>query len=127
MTVPGAWAGVLLALATYRILRLVAVDEITATIRGWVCGIPDAGYEIWAKHIEDARAEGHDPWQISQVPLTPRRYYLAKLVHCPWCLGWWISLAVFAAYELWPHGTVVAAVPFALSAGCAIIGRNLDG
>jgi hypothetical protein len=54
----------------------------------------------------------------------PRRYvtrkippYWADFILCVYCIGFWIVLAWWAAWEVWPHGTLVVATPFALSAG----------
>lgn len=61
----------LLALATYRVWRLVAVDQITEPIR--------------ARFIfRDGRL-----WQ-----------WVADLVGCPWCLGWWLSGVASVAYVM---------------------------
>jgi hypothetical protein len=47
--------------------------------------------------------------------------YVETLLECPWCAGFWIALAWWGAYELWPHGTTIAAVPFAISAVVGIV------
>jgi len=54
----------------------------------------------------------------------PRRYvtgrmseYWKDFLLCPYCFGFWIAIAWWAAWQLWEHGTLVVAVPFALSAG----------
>lgn len=38
---------------------------------------------------------------------------------CPWCLGWWVTLAWWGAWLAWPHATLIAATPFALNAAWA--------
>ena len=45
-----------------------------------------------------------------------------RLVECPWCAGFWISLVWWGAFELWPHGTPIAAAPFAISAIVGFLG-----
>lgn len=99
MTIPAPWAGVLLALGAYRLLRLVLVDEVLDRPRKWLL------------------------YRDSE----PRAAWLITLANCYWCAGWWVSLAVFAAYEAWPHGTLVVMAPLALSTALAVVGRNLDG
>jgi hypothetical protein len=59
-------------------------------------------------------------------PVTERRYYLSKLLRCPWCAGWWISLATWLAWEAWPHAVMVGAAPFAISAVVGLTAKNLD-
>ncbi len=45
----------------------------------------------------------------------------SDFVSCPFCLGFWVALAWVAAFWLEPHWTVIAAVPFAVSAALAIV------
>lgn len=101
MTLPTAWVGVILALATYRILRLLMADTITDGFR---------------------RRLLNKDGDVS----TPRADWLDDLWGCAYCLGAYVSLVVFAVYELWPHTLPILAVPFALSAAAAMIGKNLD-
>ena len=62
----------------------------------------------------------------------PRRYVTAKLpgkledfITCPFCAGFWIAVAWWVAWQIWPHGTLVVAVPFALSAGVVAAAKVL--
>jgi hypothetical protein len=59
-------------------------------------------------------------------PISPRRYYLSKMVRCPWCAGWWVTLIVWALWLAWPHAVLIAVTPFALSAILGLIAKNLD-
>jgi Protein of unknown function (DUF1360) len=61
----------------------------------------------------------------------PRRYVtkrpkMADFMECPYCLGFWISVLWWAGFEIWPHGSVVLAVPFALSTALIGIQRLLS-
>ena len=63
----------------------------------------------------------------------PRRYVTGKLdekwelfIECPYCAGFWIALAWWAAWQVWPHGALVVAVPFALSAGVIAAAKILS-
>lgn len=47
-------------------------------------------------------------------------------VACPWCIGWWISVAWWGAWLLWPHATLVAATPWAISALVGLVAKGLD-
>ena len=44
-----------------------------------------------------------------------------EFVQCPWCLGFWIAVAWWGAYEITPHWTLVVAVPFAVAAVAALL------
>lgn len=94
MSVPQWWSATLLALATFRCVRLVGWDDLTASWRLWVRRRLGKGAETF--------------------------------VSCPWCVGWWITLGWWAAWQIWPHGTLVAAVPFALAAVVGLVAKGLD-
>lgn len=83
MTVPDSWEFVLLALASYRVWRLVALDVLLDRPRDWA-------------------------W--SRAPAV------AAFATCPWCSGWWISVAAWIAWVAAPTFSVWASVPLALSA-----------
>jgi hypothetical protein len=104
--IPAPWTFALLALAAYRLWRLIGIDEITAPIRDRVTG------RLWASG-EDTRWERYHPT-------------LDKLIGCPWCLGAWVSLAATLAWWIWPHATLIACVPFAVSAVVGLVTKNLD-
>jgi hypothetical protein len=95
----------ILVLGAYRLWMLIAKDTITQAWRTRLLGYDDNGARNrWPK---------------------PRRR-LAEFVHCPWCAGFWISLAVAAAYWEWPHATRLALAPFAISAALALISVCFD-
>lgn len=63
---------------------------------------------------------------IEGVRPAYRRPTLAHLVHCPFCLGWWVTLACWASFEAFPHGSLVALSPFALAGAVGLVGKDLD-
>lgn len=93
MRIPEWWPTVLLALAAFRVTRLVGWDDLTA------------GY---------------------RKALRRRSSSAAAFVACPWCIGWWISLAWWGAWILWPHATLVCAAPWAISAIVGLVAKGLD-
>lgn len=117
---------VTIVLAAFRVTRLVGWDEITQPPRAWLSGVHDRNYSKLAHDIEGLLAEGVDPWTARRPPISKRRYYVAKLLHCPWCVGFWIScMYAIGAYE-WPHATILIAAPFAISAAVGLIAKQLD-
>ena len=100
MSVPDWWQAALLALAAWRTFQLVAEDDILnrprAVIFGWL---------------------GND---------TPRAGRFADFIQCPYCLGFWVALAWWGAWQVWEQGTLVAATPLALSAGVVAVHRLLS-
>lgn len=108
MNVPDWWVFLLLALGAYRIWRLLADDTILEKPRRWLVRLgPD-----W-------RDDG------DKVPDNYREY-LALFIMCPWCLGFWVSIAVWGAWQIWPHGTEVAMVPLAISTIVGVTRGKLD-
>lgn len=123
--IPSPWVGVILALATFRLTRLAGWDEfpLAAKVRAWVIG------EGWVPvdHTVDISLPGKQPSsEVTDVRPAYSRPMLAHLVHCPFCIGWWISLSVYGAWLLWPHGSLYAFAPLALSGAVGLIAKNLD-
>jgi hypothetical protein len=118
LPVPGWLPLVLLALAAFRIYRLIARDTLTEPIREAIT-YPDAASVALA---DDARLEvvGEDEQPKAW------RVYLSTLVRCPWCAGFYVSGAWWAAWVVWPRFTLFVAVPWAISAVVALLAKNLD-
>jgi hypothetical protein len=108
MSVPSWYVLLLLSAAAYRSWRLLAEDDVLDRPRRWLVRL---GPE-W-------KQEG-DP-----VPATYRAR-LGKFLSCPWCFGAWVAIGWWVAWQLWPHGTTVVAVPFAASAVVAGLSSLLD-
>ena len=97
--VPGPYVAILLAVASYRLWRLIAEDDIFDRPRRWILNL---GY-----------------WQEGEPAPDGYREKLAELITCPWCLGFWIALGWWGAWLWLEAWAVFAAVPWALSAGVA--------
>lgn len=100
--IPNWWQFFLLAGAAFRVWRLLAADKILNRPREWL--VRRAQHEIPGKYRKEVDI----------------------FLHCPWCLGWWITLAWWGAWLVWPHATVLIAVPFAANAVVALVAQNLD-
>lgn len=98
MTIPNWWSFALLGLAAYRVWKLVAEDTILDKPRAWFV----YGFRKW-------RGNGSAE-------------YVKDFISCPWCLGFWVALAWWGAFEAWPHGTIIATVPLAISAIVGVLG-----
>lgn len=103
MTVPDWWAAALLGMASFRVYRLIAKDTLLDAPRRWLVGLGKWGQ---GKPVPSSYREG-----------------LVEFLLCAWCLGFWITLAWWGAWQAWPHGTLVAAAPFAISAGVGLIAQ----
>jgi Protein of unknown function (DUF1360) len=49
-----------------------------------------------------------------------------EFLECPYCAGFWIAVVWWAAFELWPHGTPIAATAVALTALVPLIEKLID-
>ena len=97
-TIPDWWAFAILALAVFRIYRLIAEDDIADRPREWALG------------------------KLAEERLTK----LDKLIVCPWCLGFHVSWVLWLFWLWQPEWTVGLCIPFALSAVVGLIAKNLD-
>lgn len=95
--VPSWWQFTLLALAAFRVTRLIGWDTIT---------------ETWRKRMVKGNRRRHK--------------YALKLLTCAWCIGLWVSLAWWAAWLPWPHATLLLATPWAISSVVGLVAKNLD-
>lgn len=88
MAAEGTVLGVVVdALATYRLTRLVVEDEIAAPLRD----------RVWARD-------------------DPGMARIGYLVTCPWCVSFWVAVAVVAARRAAPGPWGLAARVLAFSA-----------
>jgi hypothetical protein len=60
------------------------------------------------------------------VTVVYGRPQIAHWLACPFCQGFWVSLAVYLAWVFEPRWTLYAVAPFAISAAVGLIARNLD-
>lgn len=95
---------IVLWLGSYRIWMLLAKDAITQRWRVRLLGYEDTGQAT--------------RWKLHKTT--------GEFVHCPWCLGFWISLAATLAYFQWPHATRWVLLPFAVSALVALAAVTFD-
>lgn len=98
--IPSPWQFVILALASYRIWRLIAEDDPPP--------LPE-----WRNRLVGAQ-ETAGVW-------TFRRPTLAHMIQCPFCSGFHIAWIVTVCWWIQPHWTLDAALPFALSAALVAV------
>lgn len=104
MNVPSWWETTLLALAAYRCWRLLAEDVILDHVRRRLVNLPFH-------------------WQDGEPLPAGYRNRLAEFINCGWCLGFWLSLLWWGAWQLWAHGTLVTAAVFAVSSVVGLVAR----
>lgn len=106
MSIPNWWETLLLALAAYRTWRLLAEDTILDTPRSWLVGLSG--------------------WKAGQPTPLSYRAWLAEFITCPWCWGAWVSIGWWLLWQAFPHFTLVASVPFAISVAVGALASVLS-
>jgi hypothetical protein len=106
LATPTAVELILLVLAAYRLYRFLALDSFPPMMaaRTWLTGEDDEGHPTGAR----------------------RPKWIADLWACPFCLGYWISLALVAGWWVSPMWAIAFALPWAVSAGAALVTARLD-
>lgn len=107
MNVPSPWIALLLLGFSYRIWRLLAEDTILSAPRYYLVGLP----------ID---------WEDGDPIPDGYRITLASFISCAWCLGFWVSLAVWGAWIAFPTVIEFIAVPFAISSGVGLVRARID-
>lgn len=105
--VPSAYELVLLALASFRLTRLL----------GWDTFPPVYEARNWLLY------RGHD--SVTGF-VGVRSALLADLFECAFCLGFWVGLIVYLAWLALPTATLAVSVVFALSAVVGLVAKTLD-
>lgn len=106
-------------LATYRLTRLATTDSITEPIRGALIRMAYVTRDGADEAGERIELHGGTWTQLAQDDLEAP--WLAQLLICRWCLGWWISLAVLVVRCRHPRLWRLASEPLALAAASALV------
>lgn len=88
------WQLLLLYGAAYRLTRLAAFDDLTHPLRAVVTGVGDQQHHELAAYVDERIEAGIDAWDVpavNQPPISRGRFYLSRMIRCPWCIGFWIS------------------------------------
>jgi hypothetical protein len=111
----------MLALAAFRVYRLIARDTITEPFRA-AATYPDRGAVALA---DDPADEGLAVVGDAELPKS-WRVYISTLIRCPWCAGFYVSAGWWLLWQAWPHWTMAMSAPWAISAVVALLAKNLD-
>jgi hypothetical protein len=88
---------IILALAIFRLTRVIVVDEIFSDIRN----------KLWDR-------------------FPPETSYLGFFFTCEWCVSMWVALPTVVFYAINPSITLLVGCIFALSAVSSLITARLD-
>lgn len=127
------WLFAVLAAVAFRLTRAAGWDDITATLRARL-GVSDQTYAEWipVQHLVEERGEP-SLWESRTdypkgIPFNPFQWWLARLIRCPWCAGFWVSMIVSLAASGAGLQSWAWAVPIglALSSVVGLVARHLD-
>jgi hypothetical protein len=102
MKIPDWWVFLILALASFRVWRLVSEDEVLDTPRRWIVRLPNT-------------------WEDGDALPGDYRLGLARFISCSSCFGFWISIAIWLLWLWQPLWTTGLCVPLALSAAVVLV------
>jgi hypothetical protein len=110
--IPPVWVAVWLVLGAYRLTRLAGWDDfpLALRVRAWLTGANRNGRGV----------------ELYDNGVSYERPNVRKFLFCPFCVGFWISLAVYICWLEEPRWTLYGLAPFALSAGVGLVSKNLD-
>lgn len=111
--IPSPWVALILALGVYRLCRLIGWDEFPPIKKIRQRATGETAYRNPTERRDD---------EI----LRYDRPILEHFITCPFCLGFWLSLAAYLAWRFEPTGTLYGLAPFALSGAVGLIAKNLD-
>ncbi len=119
--IPSPWAGVLLALGTFRLWRIVGWDDFPPIlrVRDWLTRA-----RLTTRGTMNARmGQTGEP---TTVVVEYGRPLLAHFLGCSYCAGFWVSVGVYLAWLWQPTWVMYGMAPLALSAAVGLIGKRLD-
>lgn len=127
LPVPDIWQAVLLALATYRVSRLIVIDSFppVAALRRWFKHRwPDAGDVVSRPpkrgFAQPSAPQGTDPRDVENWRVIEGTS-LGYLVSCMFCTPFWVAVLWWGAWCVWPDQTLFVAVPWALAATATLL------
>lgn len=127
---PSPYELLLLLGLAFRLTRLAAYDDLTHPLRVILTGMGDRQHHETAAQVDSMIDSGiEDPWavRVEGVRLPGRgRFYLSRMLRCPWCIGAHISVLVAILFWAWPAAALYAALPAILSSGVGLIAKWLD-
>jgi hypothetical protein len=119
--IPGPWTGVVLALAVYRLCRAAGWDTFPPLV--WLRARITGEYAVNRGSTNTRMGVTNEHVQQDVDWKRPR---LHDFIVCPFCLGFWLSVLVYAGWRLEPGWTVAVLFPFAVSAVAGLIALRLD-
>lgn len=61
--------------------------------------------------------------ELSYNEFSQPSSFVSELFNCLWCMSIWVGLILMIAYSYYPNQTILACLPFALSAGAIVVNK----
>lgn len=114
----------IMSFGAYSITRLIVTDDFPmfAKPRKWLHHrFPYEGMQPTVRPLRGKVTRAGSTYYVTEG------HWIGELTHCPWCMGWWISLAAVAGYWVKPYWTLAILFPFALRAVIGNIAARVGG
>jgi len=109
---------ILLALAAFRLTRLLVYDQITAFIR-----------RPFHREVEETEPDGSVVTYI-EIKGKGLRSWIGELLSCYWCTGIWCAAFLIGIWYLWPTVAEIGIIIFAIAGTAGLIetitGKMID-
>ena len=99
----------LLVFASFRLTRLIVYDTITEFLRA-------PFHETVVETLADGSTETYIEIKGSGI-----KYWIGELLSCHWCTGFWCTVIIYGAYELYPDISLPFISIFAIAGIASII------
>src|SRR5690606_25909625 len=103
------WEFVLIALATFRLTRLIVFDKITEFVR-----------KPFIEEVEEINEHGEIEFYI-ETKGNGLSKWIGELLSCHWCRGMWVSIFLILFYLYFPFYAQIPILILAVAAVAAII------
>lgn len=109
---PDPWTALVIALAAYRLTRLIGWDDLPPIQR--------LRQKATGESVRFNATESRGPIYAYRHPT------LAHFLGCAYCLGFWVCLFAYGVWLAYPQQMLYASMPLALSGAVGVIARMLD-
>ncbi|WP_186580755.1 DUF1360 domain-containing protein [Aquibacillus kalidii] len=100
---------VLLGLATFRLTRLIVMDDITSFLRA-------PFHEVEEEEQEDGTIE-----EVLYIKGKGVQKFIGELLSCHWCTGVWSAAFIYVFYSMFPYMFFPVIAILAIAAVSSII------
>ncbi|RKQ37254.1 DUF1360 domain-containing protein [Oceanobacillus halophilus] len=108
MTITGLEV-ILLALATFRLTRLIVFDKISQFLRS-----------PFHEEVEEKETDG-DVVTYIQIKGTGLRAWIGELLSCYWCTGIWCAATLIGLYYIWADIMEVIIIILAVAGAAGVL------